>query len=62
VTSTGTVPAVSNTPVYTTITLPMPSGISAGNELFFKFFRGASDSAGAANLISLQFNVIRSPF
>ena len=57
---TTTVPAVADTIVKSRITPLFTSGLGAGDELFFKFARSASDTALAdAELISIKFNIHR---
>lgn len=63
VTSTGNVPSpTSLVSVFTTVTLPPPSGLAAGNELFFKIARGTDTAIANAELVSLNFAYTREPF
>ena len=58
---TTTVPAVARTTVKSHIpNLLQPTGLTAGDELFFKFARSASDTAlSDAEMISIKFNIHR---
>jgi hypothetical protein len=57
---TTTVPGTAYQTVKSRITPLNMSGINAGDELFFKFMRANSDTAGAgADLVSIKFNINR---